>query len=94
MIGVGAAGRAIRLSVRMEKILVYLLVLTAWGNIIASVFGPIFHVRGLEPGQSGSNMLMYVLFTVAVLTVIGAMALVVKGAWAARYDGDGASPSG
>lgn len=84
LIAVGGAGRTIKLSARLERVLVYGLIITAWGNMIASVVGPIYGVRGLEPGQSGPNMLMYTLFMVAVLTVVVSLSLVARGAWAAR----------
>lgn len=88
LIAVAGAGRAIKLSDILQRVLAYGLIVTAWGNMIASVVGPIFRVRGLEPGQSGPNMLMYVLFMVAVLTVIVSMVLIAKGAWAARGQDD------
>ena len=50
------------------------LVVTAWGNIIASFIGPIFGGRGLVVGISVSNTVMYVLFVVAVITIVVAMA--------------------
>ena len=64
--------------------------MTAWGNMIASLIGPIFGGRGLVLGGSLSNDLMYVLFVVAVVTVALAMGLIVRGAWGAD---DGGAPS-
>ncbi len=54
--------------------------MTAWGNIIASFIGPLFGGRGLVIGTSVSNTLMYVLFVVAVITIIVAMCLIFRGA--------------
>jgi hypothetical protein len=56
------------------------LIITAWGNMIASVIGPMFGGRGLEFGGSVTNSLMYLLFVLAIATVILAIALVFRGA--------------
>jgi hypothetical protein len=82
LIAVAAAGRRIVLGARAEAWVGWGLIVTAWGNIIASVIGPVFGVRGLEFGGV-ANSLMYVLFVVAIVTVMVAMTLVARGAFAA-----------
>jgi hypothetical protein len=77
----------LRLSARAYAILAWALVVTAWGNMIASLIGPLFGGRGLVFGGSVSNSLMYVLFVVAVVTIALAMGLVVRGALTADADG-------
>jgi hypothetical protein len=75
-----AVGPYLRLSVRGYQVLAWTLVATAWGNTIASVLGPLVGGRGLVPGHGVGNTVMYVLFLVAVVTVVVAMGLVYRGA--------------
>jgi hypothetical protein len=85
-----AIGPYLRLSPRAHAVLAWSLVVTAWGNIVASFIGPLFGGRGLVFGGSLSNSLMYVLFVVAVITVIVAMCLIFRGA---RGADDAPAPS-
>jgi len=87
LIGVAAAGRRIVLGARAQAWVAWGLIVTAWGNIVASVIGPIFGVRGLELGDGLANSLMYLLFVVAIVAVMVAMTLVARGAFAAARDG-------
>ena len=87
LIGVAAAGRRIVLGARAQAWVAWGLIVTAWGNIVASVIGPIFGVRGLELGDGLANSLMYLLFVVAIVAVMVAMSLVARGAFAAARDG-------
>jgi hypothetical protein len=66
------------------RVIAWGLVITAWGNIIASVIGPVFGGRGLEFGGGVANSLMYLLFVAAILTVVVAIALVFWSAWTRR----------
>lgn len=84
LIAVAAVGERLVLSARAQAIVAWGLVITAWGNIIASVTGPIFGGRGLEFGGGAANSLMYLLFVAAIITVIAAMILVLRGALAGR----------
>jgi len=85
-IAVAAAGQYLTLSERAQKWVAYGLIVTAWGNVTASVIGPVFSSqegsipRGLAFGSGAANSAMYLLFVLAVVTVIVAMMLVVKGA--------------
>jgi hypothetical protein len=96
LIAVAAVLPRLSLSTRAQTVLAWLLIVTAWGNMIASVIGPIFGGRGLALGGSIANSLMFVLFTVAVVTVIVAMVLVARGALraAAIEGGAGRTPDG
>ena len=47
------------------------------------MIGPVFGARGLEFGDGVANSLMYLLFVVAIVAVMVAMALVARGAFAA-----------
>lgn len=74
----------LRLGETALRVVAWGLVITAWGNIAASVIGPIFGGRGLEFGGSVTNSLMYLLFVLAIGTVIVAIALVYHGARSQR----------
>jgi len=76
------AGVADRLALdgRKPAVLAWTLIVTAYGNLIASVIAASANVRGLEPGGSLANTLTYLLFMVAVVTVVVAMGLVAHGA--------------
>jgi hypothetical protein len=73
---------------RQERLLVLTVLVTAWGNIVASLIGPIFGARGLEFGGSVANSVMYLLFMIAVVTVIVACVLVFRGARARMLAAD------
>jgi hypothetical protein len=80
LIGVAAAGRFLDLSDREQRWLVWSLLVMAWGNLVASLVGPIWGGRGLEFGGSLSNSLMYLLFVAAIFGVLIALWLVWRGA--------------
>ena len=63
------------------------LVVCGWGNVIASVIGPLAGVRGLFLGGGGWNSLVFLLFMVAVAAVVVAMGLVFRGALASYRAG-------
>jgi len=79
------AGVADRLALdgRKPAVLAWTLIVTAYGNLIASVIAASANVRGLEPGGSLANTLTYLLFMVAVVTVVVALGLVAHGAYRA-----------
>jgi hypothetical protein len=81
-----AAGGApvLRLSQRSQKILVWALVVVAYGNTIASILGATAGARGLEPGGSPANMTVYLLFMLALVAVFVAIAFVAAGARSRR----------
>jgi hypothetical protein len=81
LIGVAAVAPRLSLGTRAQAVVGWSLIVTAWGNIIASLVGPLFGGRGLEFGGGVANSLMYVLFVVAVVAVIVAMVLVSVGAF-------------
>ncbi len=86
LFGVAAIMPRLRLGETALKVVAWGLIITAWGNIIASVIGPMFGGRGLELGGSVTNRLMYLLFVLAIGTVIVAIALVFHGARNRRAD--------
>ena len=70
-----------------RDVLAWSLVLMAYGNVVASVIGATFAVRGLEPGGSPSNTLVYLLFMLAVVGIVVGVGLVAEGAWKRRRSG-------
>lgn len=68
------------LSGRELRWLFVCLVVTAWGNVLASLIGPIFGGRGLAFGDGWANSVMYLLFVAAVFAVFTALVLVYRGA--------------
>jgi len=63
-----------------QRLLYWALVITAWGNAIASALGPVTGGRGLEFGGGIANSVMYLLFVAAVAAILAAMGLVFVGA--------------
>jgi hypothetical protein len=80
LIAVAAVGARLKLSARAQQVVVWSLIVTAWGNMIASIIGPICGGRGLEFGGGVPNSLMYLLFVAAIVAVMVAMSLVFVGA--------------
>jgi len=70
-----------------RDVLAWSLVLMAYGNVVASVIGATFAVRGLEPSGSPSNTLVYLLFMMAVVGIVVGIGLVAEGAWKRRRSG-------
>jgi hypothetical protein len=93
LIGVAAVGGLLRLDPRQHGRLVAALLVTAWGNMIASIIGPIFGVRGLELGGGVANSVVFLLFMVAIVTVFVALALIYRGARAAMRGTYAPSPN-
>jgi hypothetical protein len=80
LLAVAGVGGKLDLAERTQKLLVWSLIVGAWGNLIASLIGPIFGGRGLEFGGGAANSLMYLLFVAAIVGVVLAMVLVLRGA--------------
>ena len=83
LIAVAGVGRDMSLTRRSQLVIFWSLVITGWGNIIASIIGPVFGARGLTFGGGVPNSVMYLLFMAAVLGVVVAMVVAVMGAWRA-----------
>ena len=79
LLAVAAVAPQLGLGARAQRVLGWALLVTAWGNMIASLVGPLSGGRGLEFGGGLANSLMYLLFVAAVVAVVIAMALVCLG---------------
>jgi len=66
---------------RGQNVLFYGLVITAWGNILASVNSALTGGRGLTFDGVTFNSLTYVLFMAGVLAVIAAFVVIAEAAW-------------
>jgi len=80
LIAIGAFGRRLTLSAGQARWLVTSLLVTAWGNILASWIAPLTETRGLAFSGLNWNGVVYLLFIAAVVGVIAAMVLVFIGA--------------
>jgi hypothetical protein len=87
MLALIAAGvwDALVLSARQRRWLALSLIVAAWGNVVASILGASFGVRGLSLAGPPMNAVVYLLFVVAIVAVgIGVVLLVRGGAQAIR----------
>ncbi len=87
VIGVAAVGPTLGLSAGRAVTIAWCMIVTAYGNVIASALGAAYGVRGLSPGGSIMNTTVYVLFIVAVATVAVGMVLVTTAARRSKDDG-------
>jgi len=83
LISVAAVAHRLRLSERAFAWVAWGLIVTGWGNIVASWLAPLSGSRGLSFTGASWNTVVFLLFVVAILAVLVAMALVFRGAWAA-----------
>ena len=83
LFAIAGVADGLALDGRKPAVLAWALIITAYGNLIASVIAASANVRGLEPGGSFANTLTYLLFMVAVVTVVVALGLVAHGAYRA-----------
>lgn len=84
----------LRLSDAEQRALARALMLAGWGNVIASVVGASFGVRGLAPALPIANLVVFALFMIAVLAVLLAIGLVALGAGRTARDGAPAGRAG
>ena len=82
------AGVADRLALGGGRatLLAWSLIVTAWGNVVASILGASLGVRGLAPGGNVANTIVYTLFVIAVIGILVALVLVAAGARAAEKE--------
>jgi hypothetical protein len=91
MLGVGAAGGLIALPRRQVRWMEWGLLVAGYGNVVAASLGAFAGVRGLAPSGPAVNLLVFVLFTAAIVGVLLGLGLAVVGAF--RHGGQGAPPA-
>ncbi len=80
VIAVAAASARLALTARQQALLAGALVLMAYGNAIGAILAAAFDVRGLEPTGPPINLVVYVIFALAVLGILIGTGLVAHGA--------------
>ncbi len=75
-----ALGGVMTLSARQQRWLAGSLIVAAYGNVVASIVGASFGVRGLTPTLPLSNLLVFLLFTLAIVGVFPGLGLAARGA--------------
>jgi hypothetical protein len=68
------------LSARQQSWLAWSLIAAAYGNVIASVLGATFGVRGLALAPPVANMVMNLLFWIAIVGILAGVGLLIAGA--------------
>ena len=84
LFAVAAIGSIVQFTPRAQKILVWCLIITAYGNIAASIIGPLYggeDTRGLVFGDNWANSAMYILFVAAIGTILMAIVMIIKAAF-------------
>ena len=83
LLAVAGVAERLVLPPRGAAVLAWALILTGYCNVVAAVLGATFNVRGLVPGGSVVNTVVYTLFIIAIAGIFVGMALVALGAWRA-----------
>lgn len=91
LFAVAALAPLLRLRGREPAVLAWSLVVTAWGNMLASIIGPLSGGRGLEFGGGVANSVMYLLFVAAIVGVLAAAIIVLRGAARRAREGESSS---
>jgi hypothetical protein len=84
LIAVGAAGSLIALTPRKGHWLLVSLLVAAYGNVVAATLGALLGVRGLRPAGPAANIVVFVLFSAAVVGILFGLYLAGLGALRAR----------
>jgi len=90
LLGVGAAGSLVELAERQTRLLVAGLMVAGYGNVVAAAIGATFGVRGVEATGPPANLLVFTLFTAAIVGVFVGLGLAAFGAFKAARGGAGA----
>ena len=81
MVAVGAAGGHVLLTAAQARWLWGGLLVAGYGNVIASTIAATYGVRGLELAPPASNVVVFVLFTAAIIGVFVGLYLAAAGAF-------------
>lgn len=80
LLAVAAGGGRLVLSAAQQRWVALGLVAAGYGNVVAATIGATFGVRGLGLQGPVSNFVVFTLFGVAIVGVLGGLALVAWGA--------------
>lgn len=80
VLAVAAAGDALVLSARAQAVLAISLIGMAYANVLASILGASFGVRGLSASGPPANVAVYLLFWLAIVGVFVGLGCAVGGA--------------
>ncbi len=86
LLAVAGVADGIVLSGGQARLLAGALAVTGYANVVAAILGASFSVRGLAPGGSIVNTLVYALFMVGVVAVFLGTGLVALGARRPRQE--------
>lgn len=81
LIIIATATGHLTIGARGQKIIFYGLVVTAWGNILASINSALTGGRGLAFDGFTLNSLTYLLFMAAIFAVLAAFVILAQAAW-------------
>ncbi len=84
MLGVGAAGSLLLLSALQSRVVEISLLVAGYGNVVASILGASCGVRGLTLEGPAANLVVFLLFTAAILGVFVGLGLAALGALRSR----------
>jgi hypothetical protein len=78
VIGLAAATRLRPMGRTTERVLLWSLLIAAWGNTAASVLAPLFGVRGMAFSPSAPNNLVAAVFTIALVATVAALGVTIR----------------
>ena len=81
LLGLGVASRVRPLAPARERWLVRGLLVSGWGNSVASGLAPILGVRGMAMNSDPSNDLVALMFTIALVGTLVAVGLIIAHLW-------------
>jgi hypothetical protein len=77
---VAAVADRLVLSRRRHAVIAWSLIVAAYGNVVASILGAMWNVRGLNASPPGTNLVVYAIFFVAVVGVFLGLVLLAMSA--------------
>jgi hypothetical protein len=80
MLAIAAAGSLLQLGPREARWLPRCLLVTGYGNVVASIIGACVGARGLDPTASSAELVVFLLFWMAILAVFAALFIAARGA--------------
>jgi hypothetical protein len=89
VMAVAAGGARIALSAGHQRLLAASLIVAAYGNAVASILGAVFGVRGLGLQGPVANLVVFLLFSLAIVGILLGLGLVIVGV---RRAASGPSP--